>query len=127
MVHDWEEVRGVEVLEGLWKEGVGVKEKMERERRGGVLVGMGLEGEGEGVAVGGGRRTRVVMEKGDMFEVDWSDGDVVIANSTCFDEGMMDRLAQQGEKLRDGAYCQSTHTYTTSPAVLCTDCGVVCE
>ena len=109
LLHDWDVVRGVELLEGLWKASVGVKEKVERERKGGVMggvAGAAEGGEGEGVAVGGGRRTRVVMEKGNFFDVDWSDADVVLANSTCFDEGMMDRIARKGQKLQQGAYGQ---------------------
>ena len=121
LLHDWDVVRGVELLDGLWKASVAVKDKVERERRGGVLAssgaaatvegggggGSGMEG---GVGVGGGRRTRIVLERADFFDVDWSEGDVVLANSTCFDEAMMHRLAQQGRQLKQGAYCMMPHT-----------------
>ena len=108
LVHDWDEVRGVEVLEGLWKASMGMKEKVERERRGGVMggVSLGEASDGDGVDVGGGRRTRVVLERGSFFDVDWADADVVLANSTCFDEALVERLARRGQKLKQGAHCQ---------------------
>ena len=39
-----------------------------------------------------------------FLEYDWSDGDVVFANSTCFTEELMDSLALQGASLKPGAY-----------------------
>jgi hypothetical protein len=36
--------------------------------------------------------------------VDWTDGDVVYANSTCFDDSMMTELSSLGSRLRAGAY-----------------------
>lgn len=33
----------------------------------------------------------------------WADGDVVFANSTCFDAGLMDGIAARAEQLRPGA------------------------
>ena len=39
------------------------------------------------------RRQTIEFIQGDILEVDWSDGDVVFANSTCFDRELMERLA----------------------------------
>ena len=35
--------------------------------------------------------------------MDWSDGDVVFANSTCFDDDLMVAMAQKALQLRPGA------------------------
>jgi hypothetical protein len=40
----------------------------------------------------------------DANVVDWTDGDVVYANSTCFDDSMMSELSTLGSRLRVGAY-----------------------
>jgi hypothetical protein len=39
-----------------------------------------------------------------FLDYDWSDGDVVFANSTCFTEQLMVSLALQGESLKPGAF-----------------------
>jgi hypothetical protein len=39
-----------------------------------------------------------------FLDYDWSDGDIVFANSTCFTEELMTNLALQGESLKPGAY-----------------------
>ena len=39
-----------------------------------------------------------------MLDVDWSDGDVVFANSTCFEDDLMGSMARQAEKLKPGTY-----------------------
>lgn len=38
-----------------------------------------------------------------LLDYDWSDGDVVFANSTCFDGDLMNKISSQGEQLRPGA------------------------
>ncbi|CAM9131602.1 unnamed protein product [Ectocarpus fasciculatus] len=40
---------------------------------------------------------------GSFLEYDWSDGDCVFANSTCFPEDLMDALARQAEELKPGS------------------------
>lgn len=41
--------------------------------------------------------------EGSFLDYDWSDGDVVFANSTCFDDDLMDSLSQEAENLKPGA------------------------
>jgi hypothetical protein len=40
---------------------------------------------------------------GSFLDYDWSDGDVVFANSTCFDDDLMNAMQQQAETLKPGA------------------------
>ena len=41
--------------------------------------------------------------EGSFTDFDWSNGDVVFANSTCFSDELMAELSQQAEKLKPGA------------------------
>ena len=34
----------------------------------------------------------------------WADGDVIFANSTCFDDELMEGMSREAEKLKPGAY-----------------------
>ena len=46
----------------------------------------------------------VQVFEGSILEEDWSDGDLIFANSTCFSPDLMARMGVAGEKLRPGAY-----------------------
>ena len=51
------------------------------------------------------RQSQEVSVVHDSFlEQDWSDGDVVFANSTCFEDELMEQMASQAERMRPGAY-----------------------
>jgi hypothetical protein len=53
------------------------------------------------------RMTDIEMRLGDFFDTrvaDWSDADVVFANSTCFDEEAMFKLAVMADRCRVGAF-----------------------
>lgn len=39
----------------------------------------------------------------DLSLCDWTDGDVVFANSTCFDDGLMLKLASAATAMRKGS------------------------
>lgn len=41
--------------------------------------------------------------EGSLLDFDWSDGDVVFANSTCFSEELMQQLSVRAENLQPGA------------------------
>jgi hypothetical protein len=45
---------------------------------------------------------------GDITIVDWSDGDVIFANSTCFDDALMEKVTKQAEKTRTGTFMLTT-------------------
>jgi hypothetical protein len=46
----------------------------------------------------------VELVHGSILEVDWSDGDVVLANSTCFEEDLMKALAHKAAELKPGTF-----------------------
>jgi hypothetical protein len=41
---------------------------------------------------------------GDMLELDWSDADLVLANSTCFDQDLLNKIAQKCSLLKKGSW-----------------------
>jgi hypothetical protein len=41
--------------------------------------------------------------QGSLLDFDWSDGDVVFANSTCFDDNLMLKMSKMAETLKPGA------------------------
>lgn len=41
--------------------------------------------------------------EGSFLDFDWSDGDVVFANSTCFDDELMIDMSEKATKLKAGA------------------------
>jgi len=51
----------------------------------------------------------------DLDAYDWSDGTVVFANSTCFDERLMSKLADLAERLRPGAFVVTLTRRLPSP------------
>lgn len=45
----------------------------------------------------------VQVQCASFLDVDWSDGDIVFANSTCFEDDLMASMAKQAEKLKPGS------------------------
>jgi hypothetical protein len=41
---------------------------------------------------------------GSLTDFDWSDGDIIFANSTCFDDDLMEAISLRAEDLKAGAY-----------------------
>lgn len=41
---------------------------------------------------------------GDATVLDWADADVIFANSTCFDEFLMKRVADAADKMKVGSF-----------------------
>jgi len=50
------------------------------------------------------RDVDIRFECGDATVADWSDGDVVFANSTCFDEWLMAKLATTADRMAVGSF-----------------------
>ena len=49
------------------------------------------------------QRQHAAVYMGSFLEFDWRDGDVVFANSTCFDDDLMTALSQMAHNLKPGA------------------------
>ncbi len=44
------------------------------------------------------------FEQGDITKLDWSDADVIFANSTCYDAELMASLALVADRLKVGSF-----------------------
>jgi SAM-dependent methyltransferase len=52
----------------------------------------------------------------DLFDHDWSNGDVVFMQTTCFNENLMERLEEQAESLKPGSMVITLSKYLRSPS-----------
>ncbi len=41
---------------------------------------------------------------GDLTQYDWSNADLVLANSTCFDRELMQKILEKAEKMKTGSF-----------------------
>ncbi|CAN0305891.1 unnamed protein product, partial [Phaeothamnion confervicola] len=90
--HAFSKAVGIEILEGLHHASVEVVRSWDVVGRPGTPQD---------------RRTDIRFVHGDATDpaaADWSDGDVVFANSTCFDDALMNRIAERAAMLRRGAF-----------------------
>lgn len=87
---DFDECIGIEILSSLHKKAVEVVNGFDQSRFRDVLS----------VSV---PSKDVKVFEGSILEDDWSDGDFIFANSTCFSLDLMDSISKVGEKLRPGS------------------------
>ena len=90
LYHDFAKVMGVEILTNLYECSAEVKKEWDDKYRGEAN-----------------RNTEVEFFLGDAMDPgvkDWSEATIVLANSTCFDEALMGRLATQCERLSPGSF-----------------------
>lgn len=92
LLHKFDSCIGIEVLQNLHNIGVQVKHKYDATIK---------ETCGVNVELFCGSILELSAEKGG---VDWTDGDVVFANSTCFEPEMMVELSRLGSRLKSGAF-----------------------
>jgi len=93
-LHPFEKAYGIEILEGLFNTSLEMKEKWESVAPP-MLKDIGQES-----------HTDIEFILGDCTDFvvkDWSDGDVLFANSTCFDDSLMAKIAEKAGALKRGA------------------------
>jgi len=94
VLHPFEVAGGVEILEGLYETSLQVAERFSS-------VGLPMLAE-----VGQTMETEVDFVHGDITDLetlDWTDGDIVFANSTCFDDGLMQAVAKLAVGMKKGS------------------------
>jgi hypothetical protein len=118
ILHEFKRCQGIEILSGLYGAAMGVRQRYIAEfapRKDGVAAGAKVDVKSVGwpPELAG---PEVHFHNSDFRLIDWSDADLVFANSTCFDEQLMTDLARQAERMRAGAIImtltkglQSTH------------------
>ncbi|CAM9957987.1 unnamed protein product, partial [Laminaria digitata] len=104
--HQWDRCVGVEILGDLHS----ICQKALERWEGGLK---------DAVTVGGSKGAKAEIEFvcGDFTVLDWSDGDVVFANSTCFDDDLMRKTAAAVAALKEGAIVITTTDPVPSPAL----------
>jgi poly(3-hydroxybutyrate) depolymerase len=91
MLTDCSEIVGIELLESLHDMAEKVKERLELPLFNRHLTHMA------------GVSDTIEVVKGSITEVDWSDGDFVFANSTCFNTALMQEVSKKAELLKEGS------------------------
>ena len=86
---DFSRCLGIEILESLHTQGAMIMHRFNEQFQDLLSAGM--------------HQMAAVFE-GSFLSYDWSDGDVVFANSTCFDEKLMGDMAAMARNLKPGAF-----------------------
>lgn len=97
LLGNFDNLRGVELVKELHKAAVGVKRVYESKVQ--PQFGTAL------------REQKINFQQGDFLKSDWSDGDVIFINSTCFSQVLVSRITKMGAGLKPGA-CIITLTHT---------------
>jgi SAM-dependent methyltransferase len=88
LTQDFGRCVGIEILEGLHCQAMKIVDRYNKMYRSYLCTGLDLHAS---------------VHQGSFLEYDWSDGDVVFANSTCFDDTLMEDMSKRAENLRPGA------------------------
>ena len=88
LTQDFGRCLGIEILEGLHSQAVKIVDRYNKKFRNYLCTGLDLHAS---------------VHLGSFLEYDWSDGDVVFANSTCFDDTLMTDMSHRAENLHPGA------------------------
>jgi hypothetical protein len=92
VLHEWDSVMGIEILEGLHAASLDIAERWRTAEVQAALP--------EGL-----RALGIDLVCGDATTIDWADGmDVFFMNSTCFDEGLMQKLAVVADRMAVGSF-----------------------
>jgi SAM-dependent methyltransferase len=85
---DYDRCIGIEILQGLHTQAFNITERYNSSFR---------------PLLDASQRQHAAVYMGSFLEFDWTDGDVVFANSTCFDDDLMAQLSRMAEGLKPGA------------------------
>ena len=88
MTQDFSRCIGIEILSGLHDQAFHITQRYNQSFR---------------HLLDGGQRQHAAVYKGSLLEYNWSDGDVVFANSTCFDDNLMNDMSKMAQQLKPGA------------------------
>jgi len=98
VIHGFDKAYGIELLESLWKLSKEVLEEHKKTQK------EGKRKKSKKKSNGLTKEPDIDFICGDICEYDWSDGDVIFINSTCFDYQLMEILSRKAEILKKGAY-----------------------
>ena len=93
ILHNFDTCYGIEILEGLYTMSLDVVASYNSKGKAALNVRD--------------NHTEIIMLNGDMLDPefkDWSDADVVFANSTCYSDTFMDQISDMALGLKQGAF-----------------------
>lgn len=93
LTQDFSKCIGIEILEDLYNQSQVIAERYEETFKGYLFAG---------------GKQDVEIKGGSFLDTDWSDGDVIFANSTCFEDDLMRKMTSQAEKLKPGSIVGSS-------------------
>lgn len=96
LIHDFDKIVGVELVPGLHDAAVVQKNLYDSK----VKPRLDSEAKQYGLEPSS---AEITLRCDDFRSFDWSDADLVWANSTCFGQELMEKLSQEAEKLKEGA------------------------
>jgi SAM-dependent methyltransferase len=102
IVQDYSKCIGIEILSNLHKQANKITERFNSKFKDRLVMG---------------QPNLAAVFEGSFLEYDWSDGDVVFANSTCFEDDLMFELGLQAERLKAGAIVVTFTKGLTSPSM----------
>eukprot|EP00605_Chrysophyceae_sp_TOSAG23-4_P003035 GSChrysophyteH1.ASY1.ANO1.3340.1 assembled CDS len=85
---DYTRCIGIEILQGLHSQAFKITERYNENFRN---------------LLDASQRQHAAVYMGSFLEFDWTDGDVVFANSTCFDDSLMAQMSRMAEGLKPGS------------------------
>ena len=88
LLENFKALRGIEILPSLHDVALELKEKWDAE----IVPILPANRVG----------TAIELIKGDILKEDWSDGNLIFINSTCFDDELMEKIAEKAEDLAPG-------------------------
>ena len=88
LTQDYNRCIGIEILQGLHNQAFKITERYNTSYR---------------QLLDASQRQHAAVYMGSFLDFDWTDGDVVFANSTCFDDDLMAQLSKMAEGLQPGA------------------------
>jgi len=95
LLHEFDKCVGIELLEGLYETSLHLKEIYDNEFSNVMNDNHQL--------FPFTRKPEIILKSGDILEIDWSDGDLVLANSTCFSQKLMEDIAVRSKYLKVGS------------------------
>jgi SAM-dependent methyltransferase len=101
LLHNWERVWGIEILDSLSRLAGGVLDNYDLKVR---------DLREDGVT-----EQKIGFTRASLLDVNWCDGDVVFMSSTCFDKALMDSVRERAKGMKVGSYLISVTKRLKSP------------
>jgi hypothetical protein len=106
LLHNFKVCRGIELLDGLFDVSSSVLHKHVHSKESQPIIKdhPKFKNNYTSSSFYGSRSPLIEFINGDLTKIDWSDGDIVFANSTCFDEPLMKYISETCDQCKVGTF-----------------------